>query len=118
MKRIYLLFLTTGSFLLADAQAPQSTPANFTTANPVVLTPSGVQSINFQTFDPDSLQGFDEQAARQALLGKGLSARETFGHINTLKREYIRQKYNLTTYIPVSSSKFTGGSVINGSPCV
>jgi gliding motility-associated-like protein len=79
----------------------------------------------------DSLRGFDESKVKQDLLNRGLQVSEALGHVETLKREYIINKYHLRPSAISGSSSGSGssstsspgrpiggGAYVNVAPCV
>jgi gliding motility-associated-like protein len=75
----------------------------------------------------DSLRGFDEKGLTQYYMGIGLGGSELIGHIENLKRKYIKEKFNLNTpvvpatpapVITAQGKKKGGSSTINVAPCV
>ncbi|MEI6019911.1 MAG: hypothetical protein WCR21_02190, partial [Bacteroidota bacterium] len=54
-----------------------------------------VPSFVYQSIDPDSLKGFDDDAARASAISEGFLGQEFPVRMYRLKREYINNKYNL-----------------------
>jgi gliding motility-associated-like protein len=52
-------------------------------------------SFVYQSIDPDSLKGFDDDAARASAISEGFLGQEFQVRMYRLKREYINNKYNL-----------------------
>jgi hypothetical protein len=99
--------------------------------NPPVLSPGktllvtpfgGVKPSSGFVISGDSLAGFNVDLIEQELLARGLSAKERFGYIEILKRNFIKQKYGLNS-APALSPAFTGkqtggGGGVFTAPCV
>src|SRR5690349_6593531 len=106
MKRT-LLLLFVCLFVQIFSQTKQAPERTY--QNPLLMTPFGGMKPNsgFFTFN-DSLTGFNADAIEQDLLARGLAARERFGYMETVKRNFIKQKYGLNVVpnsTPVASGK-------------
>ena len=55
-------------------------------------------ALTLQAQRVDSLAGFDEQAATRASLAEDFRGPELSVHLNQLKRQYIKQKYQLARF--------------------
>ncbi len=69
-------------------------------------------------FSTDSLNGFDENAAKQAAFAANAYGDEYKVYMYMAKREYIKMKYNLPTAAPLELSQVYKGSAIAVANCV
>lgn len=60
--------------------------------------------VHFYVFDKDSLQGFDEDAARKSAISEQFLGAEFKVRMSQLKRSYINNKYNIMPVLPGNSS--------------
>jgi len=65
-----------------------------------------IEVIANYVYSGDSISGFDEQAASAAALANSCFGREYKVFLYRAKREYIKQKYNIKTVIPVTTTLF------------
>jgi gliding motility-associated-like protein len=89
---------------------------------------------DFKNSFGDSLKGFEESKIKVGLLAKGLQINEALGYLETLKRQFIKDKYRLSeSLITIQSNnqgnnsetgtfnhskQIGGGAIINVSPCI
>lgn len=74
----------------------------------------------------DSLKGFNEKKLTEHYLGSGVPGWEVQGHIEYLKRQFIKEKYNLNPQVQTiqpqqsvpGKKKKGGAAVVNVAPCV
>lgn len=57
-----------------------------------------IKNVISYVFNNDSLSGFDEEAAKLATLSEGFLGDEFKVHMFQLKRQYINNKFNISTY--------------------
>ena len=69
-------------------------------------------------FPSDSLQGFDEEAAKQEALSRGFFGSEYHVIMYSQKRNFINNKYGYTYGSTMGSNAKGSNPVINAAPCV
>jgi gliding motility-associated-like protein len=142
MKKIHILLLAVvfGLSFSLDAQTSRNKKAQVLSGQTADIPAADVKSrfianqdyllspanVKGNKFYGDSLNGFDEAAARAELLGRNFAGSEYFTLMNTMKREFIWNKYQIgPRFAPAPPPQINqrpggggGGNVINVAPCV
>ena len=139
-KSLSFTLLFAGLALFSNAQSGKSQPNNSGVSATQEPSPAKMQYVQeqnylsanslvgFKNVYGDSLNGFNEMKIKHELLAKGIQGWEAAIYLQTLKRDFINDKYALVkkqevTNTPIfnnnTGSKKTGlGAIINATPCV